>query len=239
MLEIIDLHVSYGAIKAVQGISLKVPEGKIIALIGTNGAGKSTTLRTICGLLKPESGRILLEGQDITGLPTKDIVRRGISMVPEGRHVFPDLTVYENLMLGAYTRTGRKEIEEELEEVYRLFPRLKERSQQLAGTLSGGEQQMLALGRALMADPKVLLMDEPSLGLAPVLVQEIFSLIRRIHERGKTLLLIEQNARAALTLAHYAYVLETGRIVMEGTGADLLKNDEVRRIYLGEGEVAG
>jgi len=239
MLEIIDLHVSYGAIKAVQGISLKVPEGKIIALIGTNGAGKSTTLRTICGLLKPESGRILLEGQDITGLPTKDIVRRGISMVPEGRHVFPDLTVYENLMLGAYIRTGRKEIEEELEEVYRLFPRLKERSQQLAGTLSGGEQQMLALGRALMADPKVLLMDEPSLGLAPVLVQEIFSLIRRIHERGKTLLLIEQNARAALTLAHYAYVLETGRIVMEGTGADLLKNDEVRRIYLGEGEVAG
>lgn len=239
MLEIIDLHVSYGAIKAVQGISLKVPEGKIIALIGTNGAGKSTTLRTICGLLKPESGRILLEGQDITGLPTKDIVRRGISMVPEGRHVFPDLTVYENLMLGAYIRTGRKEIEEELEEVYRLFPRLKERSQQLAGTLSGGEQQMLALGRALMADPKVLLMDEPSLGLAPVLVQEIFSLIKRIHERGKTLLLIEQNARAALTLAHYAYVLETGRIVMEGTGADLLKNDEVRRIYLGEGEVAG
>lgn len=239
MLEIIDLHVSYGAIKAVQGISLKVPEGKIIALIGTNGAGKSTTLRTICGLLKPESGRILLEGQDITGLPTKDIVRRGISMVPEGRHVFPDLTVYENLMLGAYIRTGRKEIEEELEEVYRLFPRLKERSQQLAGTLSGGEQQMLALGRALMADPKVLLMDEPSLGLAPVLVQEIFSLIRRVHERGKTLLLIEQNARAALTLAHYAYVLETGRIVMEGTGADLLKNDEVRRIYLGEGEVAG
>ncbi|HHY44794.1 MAG TPA: ABC transporter ATP-binding protein [Firmicutes bacterium] len=239
MLEIIDLHVSYGAIKAVQGISLKVPEGKIIALIGTNGAGKSTTLRTICGLLKPESGRILLEGQDITGLPTKDIVRRGISMVPEGRHVFPDLTVYENLMLGAYIRTDRKEIEEELEEVYRLFPRLKERSQQLAGTLSGGEQQMLALGRALMADPKVLLMDEPSLGLAPVLVQEIFSLIRRIHERGKTLLLIEQNARAALTLAHYAYVLETGRIVMEGTGADLLKNDEVRRIYLGEGEVAG
>lgn len=239
MLEIIDLHVSYGAIKAVQGISLKVPEGKIIALIGTNGAGKSTTLRTICGLLKPESGRILLEGQDITGLPTKDIVRRGISMVPEGRHVFPDLTVYENLMLGAYIRTGRKEIEEELEEVYRLFPRLKERSQQLAGTLSGGEQQMLALGRALMADPKVLLMDEPSLGLAPVLVQEIFSLIKRIHERGKTLLLIEQNARAALTLAHYAYVLETGRIVMEGTGANLLKNDEVRRIYLGEGEVAG
>ena len=238
MLEIIDLHVSYGAIRAVQGISLKVPDGKIIALIGTNGAGKSTTLRTISGLLKPEVGRILLDGEDITGLPAKDIVKRGISMVPEGRHVFPDLTVYENLMLGAYIRTNRQEVEAQLEEVYNLFPRLRERKSQLAGTLSGGEQQMLALGRALMADPKVLLMDEPSLGLAPVLVQEIFSLIKRIHEQGKTLLLIEQNARAALTLAHYAYVLETGRIVMEGTGAELLVNDDVRRIYLGEGEIA-
>jgi branched-chain amino acid transport system ATP-binding protein len=237
MLEIADLHVSYGAIKAVQGINLTVPEGKIVALIGTNGAGKSTTLRTICGLLRPESGRILLRGEDITKLPPQDIVKRGISMVPEGRHVFPDLTVYENLMLGAYIRSNTKEVKEELEGVYGLFPRLKEREKQLAGTLSGGEQQMLALGRALMADPKVLLMDEPSLGLAPVLVQEIFALIERIHERGKTLLLIEQNARAALTVADYAYVLETGRIAMEGTGRELLDNDEVRRIYLGE--VAG
>lgn len=234
MLEIQDLHVSYGAIKAVQGINLKVPDGKIVALIGTNGAGKSTTLRTICGLLRPEAGRILLDGDDITRLPPQDIVKRGISMVPEGRHVFPDLTVYENLMLGAYIRTNRKEVQEELEGVYGLFPRLQERRQQLAGTLSGGEQQMLALGRALMADPKMLLMDEPSLGLAPVLVQEIFALIERIHRQGKTLLLIEQNARAALTVADYAYVLETGRIAMEGTGTELLANDEVRRIYLGE-----
>ncbi|HHX28633.1 MAG: ABC transporter ATP-binding protein [Bacillota bacterium] len=234
MLEIQDLHVSYGAIKAVQGINLKVPDGKIVALIGTNGAGKSTTLRTICGLLRPEAGRILLDGDDITRLPPQDIVKRGISMVPEGRHVFPDLTVYENLMLGAYIRTNQKEVQEELEGVYGLFPRLQERRQQLAGTLSGGEQQMLALGRALMADPKMLLMDEPSLGLAPVLVQEIFALIERIHRQGKTLLLIEQNARAALTVADYAYVLETGRIAMEGTGTELLANDEVRRIYLGE-----
>lgn len=234
MLEIFDLSVSYGAIKAVQGICLKVPDGKIIALIGTNGAGKSTTLRTICGLLRPESGRILLDGEDISRLPPQDVVKRGISMVPEGRHVFPDLTVYENLMLGAYIRANQGEVRKELEGVYVLFPRLKEREKQLAGTLSGGEQQMLALGRALMADPKILLMDEPSLGLAPVLVQEIFALVRRINGQGKTLLLIEQNARAALTVCDYAYVLETGRIVMEGTGAELLNNDNVRKIYLGE-----
>lgn len=237
MLEISDLHVSYGAIKAVQGINLNVPDGQIVALIGTHGAGKSTTLKTICGLLRPESGKVLLDGEDISRFPPQDIVKRGISMVPEGRHVFSDLTVYENLMLGAYLRTDQAAVREELRRVYELFPRLKERERQLAGTLSGGEQQMLALGRALMADPRVLLMDEPSLGLAPVLVQEIFALIGSIHRQGKTLLLIEQNARAALSICDYAYVIETGRIAMEGTGDELLDNDDVRKIYLGE--VAG
>jgi branched-chain amino acid transport system ATP-binding protein len=235
MLDIVNLSVSYGAIKAVQGVSITVPDGKIVSLIGTNGAGKSTTLRTITGLIRPESGQILLDGEDIAHMSPHDIVKRGISMVPEGRRVFSDLTVYENLMLGAYVRTDASAVRKSMEGVYTLFPRLLEREQQLAGTLSGGEQQMLALGRALMADPKLLLMDEPSLGLAPVLVQEIFALIKRINGQGKTLLLIEQNARAALTVCDYAYVLETGRIVMEGTGADLLRNDDVRKIYLGEG----
>jgi branched-chain amino acid transport system ATP-binding protein len=234
MLEVVDLSVSYGAIRAVQGVSLKVPDGKIVALIGTNGAGKSTTLRTICGLQRPDSGKILLDGEDVSRLPPQDIVKRGISMVPEGRRVFPDLTVYENLSLGAYVRTDRAAVKESMEGVYALFPRLRERERQLAGTLSGGEQQMLALGRALMADPKLLLMDEPSLGLAPVLVQEIFALIGRINRQGKTLLLIEQNARAALTVCDYAYVLETGQIAMEGTGRELLNNDDVRKVYLGE-----
>ncbi|MEX0974639.1 MAG: ABC transporter ATP-binding protein [Bacillota bacterium] len=237
MLEIRDLSISYGSIRAVQGLSLTVPDGKIVALIGTNGAGKSTTLRTICGLRRPDSGSILFDGEDITLLRTQDIVRRGISMVPEGRKVFPDLTVYENLTLGAYQRTSQAKVRASMEEVFSLFPRLKERGRQLAGTLSGGEQQMLALGRALMADPRLLLMDEPSLGLAPVLVQEIFELLVRINNQGKTLLLIEQNARAALNVCDYAYVLETGRIAMEGTGHDLLRDDNVRRIYLGEAAV--
>ena len=237
MLEIRDLSISYGSIRAVQGLSLTVPDGKIVALIGTNGAGKSTTLRTICGLRRPDSGSILFDGEDITLLRTQDIVRRGISMVPEGRKVFPDLTVYENLTLGAYQRTSQARVRASMEEVFSLFPRLKERGRQLAGTLSGGEQQMLALGRALMADPRLLLMDEPSLGLAPVLVQEIFELLVRINNQGKTLLLIEQNARAALNVCDYAYVLETGRIAMEGTGHDLLRDDNVRRIYLGEAAV--
>lgn len=237
MLEIRDLSISYGSIRAVQGLSLTVPDGKIVALIGTNGAGKSTTLRTICGLRRPDSGSILFDGEDITLLRTQDIVRRGISMVPEGRKVFPDLTVHENLTLGAYQRTSQAKVRASMEEVFSLFPRLKERGRQLAGTLSGGEQQMLALGRALMADPRLLLMDEPSLGLAPVLVQEIFELLVRINNQGKTLLLIEQNARAALNVCDYAYVLETGRIAMEGTGHDLLRDDNVRRIYLGEAAV--
>jgi len=235
MLEIKELSVSYGAIEAVQSISLRVPPQSIVALIGTNGAGKSTTLRTICGLIRPKSGHINFEGTDVTRLPPQDIVKLGISMVPEGRRVFTDLSVHENLVLGAYLRNDRGQVASTMDGVFSLFPRLKERQRQLAGTLSGGEQQMLAVGRALMADPKLLLMDEPSLGLAPVLVKEIFSLIRDINKRGKTLLLIEQNARAALTVADYAYVLEAGRIVMQGTGKDLLQNDEVRKIYLGEG----
>lgn len=234
MLDIRDLRVSYGAIEAVKGVSLSVPRGKIVALVGANGAGKSTTLRTISGLIKARSGKIVFDGDDITNWPAQRVVKRGISMVPEGRRVFPDLTVYENLMLGAYTRTDRNAILQDLEAVYRLFPRLRERREQLAGTLSGGEQQMLAVGRALMSDPELLMMDEPSLGLAPVLVQEIFALIRRINESGKTILLIEQNARAALELCDYAYVLETGVVALEGPGSELLRDDRVRKVYLGE-----
>lgn len=234
MLELQDLRVSYGAIEAVKGLSLSVPKGKIVALVGANGAGKSTTLRAISGLIKAKSGKILFEGKDITNWPAQKVVKLGISMVPEGRRVFPDLTVYENLLLGAFTRTDKAAIARDLEAVYQLFPRLKERRGQLAGTLSGGEQQMLAVGRALMSDPVLLMMDEPSLGLAPVLVQEIFALIKRINESGKTILLIEQNARAALELCDYAYVLETGVVALEGPGKELLRDDRVRKVYLGE-----
>ncbi len=234
MLELQDLRVSYGAIEAVKGLSLSVPKGKIVALVGANGAGKSTTLRAISGLIKAKSGKILFEGKDITNWPAQKVVKLGISMVPEGRRVFPDLTVYENLLLGAFTRTDKAAIARDLEAVYRLFPRLEERRGQLAGTLSGGEQQMLAVGRALMSDPDLLMMDEPSLGLAPVLVQEIFALIKRINESGKTILLIEQNARAALELCDYAYVLETGVVALEGPGKELLRDDRVRKVYLGE-----
>lgn len=234
MLEIQDLRVSYGAIEAVKGLSLSVPKGKIVALVGANGAGKSTTLRTISGLIKAKSGKILFKREDITNWPAQKVVKLGISMVPEGRRVFPDLTVYENLLLGAFTRTDKAAVARDLEAVYRLFPRLEERREQLAGTLSGGEQQMLAVGRALMSDPELLMMDEPSLGLAPVLVQEIFALIKRINESGKTILLIEQNARAALELSDYAYVLETGVVALEGPGKGLLRDDRVRKVYLGE-----
>ncbi|HHY34914.1 MAG TPA: ABC transporter ATP-binding protein [Firmicutes bacterium] len=234
MLELQDLRVSYGAIEAVKGLSLSVPKGKIVALVGANGAGKSTTLRAISGLIKAKSGKILFEGKDITNWPAQKVVKLGISMVPEGRRVFPDLTVYENLLLGAFTRTDKAAIARDLETVCRLFPRLEERRGQLAGTLSGGEQQMLAVGRALMSDPVLLMMDEPSLGLAPVLVQEIFALIKRINESGKTILLIEQNARAALELCDYAYVLESGVVALEGPGKELLRDDRVRKVYLGE-----
>ncbi|HHY36131.1 MAG TPA: ABC transporter ATP-binding protein [Firmicutes bacterium] len=233
MLKIHDLHVYYGGIHALEGISLEVPANKIITLIGANGAGKSTTLRTICGLVRAAAGTITFNGVDITRASTTQIVQMGITMVPEGRRVFPDLTVLENLYLGGYTRKD-SEVKRDLDWVFSLFPRLKERKGQLAGTLSGGEQQMLAVGRALMANPTLLMMDEPSLGLAPLLVQEIFRIIKEIHSEGKTILLIEQNARAALQLADYGYVLETGRIVLSGTGKELLARDEVRKVYLGE-----
>ena len=231
-LEIRDLHVSYGGIRALKGIDLTVEEGQIVTLIGANGAGKSTTLRAISGLQKPQSGSILYGGEELVGLPAKEIVRRGIIHVPEGRRVFPDMTVAENLKIGAFLRKDKDGIASDMDYVYSLFPRLKERSWQPAGTLSGGEQQMLAVGRALMSRPKVLMMDEPSLGLAPLIVKDIFSIIRRVNADGITVLLIEQNANAALRIADYGYVLETGVIALTGTGEELLRNESVREAYL-------
>ena len=231
MLKIDGLRVNYGGIEAVKGITFEVPERQIVTLIGANGAGKSTTLRTIAGLVKPASGRIHLQGEDITGMSPDRIVSRGITLVPEGRHVFPDLTVLENLKIGAYLRNDS--LSDDLDWVYSLFPRLKERSWQAAGTLSGGEQQMLAVGRALMSRPKLMMMDEPSLGLAPLVVKDIFSIIRKVNEQGVTILLIEQNANMALHIADTAYVLETGRLTLSGTGRELLKNESVKKAYLG------
>ena len=233
-LEIRDLHVSYGGIRALKGVDLTVEEGQIVTLIGANGAGKSTTLRAISGLQRPQSGSILYGGDELVGLPAKEIVRRGIIHVPEGRRVFPDMTVAENLKIGAFLRTDKGGIADDMDYVHSLFPRLKERSWQLAGTLSGGEQQMLAVGRALMSRPKVLMMDEPSLGLAPLIVKDIFSIIRRVNADGITVLLIEQNANAALRVADYGYVLETGTIALTGTGEELLRNESVREAYLGK-----
>lgn len=233
-LEIRDLCVSYGGIRALKGVSLSVDEGQIVTLIGANGAGKSTTLRAISGLQKVQSGSILYGGEELTSLPAKEIVRRGTIHVPEGRRVFPDMTVAENLKIGAFLRTDKAAIAQDMDYVYSLFPRLKERSWQLAGTLSGGEQQMLAVGRALMSRPKVLMMDEPSLGLAPLIVKDIFSIIRRVNQDGITVLLIEQNANAALRIADYGYVLETGTIALSGTGEELLRNESVREAYLGK-----
>lgn len=233
-LEIKDLHVSYGGIRALKGVDLTVEEGQIVTLIGANGAGKSTTLRAISGLQRPQSGSILYGGEELIGLPAKEIVRRGIIHVPEGRRVFPDMTVAENLKIGAFLRTDKGGIADDMDYVHSLFPRLKERSWQLAGTLSGGEQQMLAVGRALMSRPKVLMMDEPSLGLAPLIVKDIFSIIRRVNADGITVLLIEQNANAALRVADYGYVLETGTIALTGTGEELLRNESVREAYLGK-----
>lgn len=233
-LEIRDLHVSYGGIRALKGIDLTVEEGQIVTLIGANGAGKSTTLRAISGLQKPQSGSILYGGEELVGLPAKEIVRQGIIHVPEGRRVFPDMTVAENLKIGAFLRKDKDGIASDMDYVYSLFPRLKERSWQPAGTLSGGEQQMLAVGRALMSRPKVLMMDEPSLGLAPLIVKDIFSIIRRVNADGITVLLIEQNANAALRIADYGYVLETGVIALTGTGEELLRNESVREVYLGK-----
>lgn len=234
MLKIENLQVAYGGIQALRGISLEVPDGKIVTLIGANGAGKSTTLRTISGLVKAKSGSIQYDGTELVGKPITSIIETGIIHVPEGRRVFPDMTVLENLKIGAYLRNDKDEIEKDIKWVYELFPRLEERSWQLAGTLSGGEQQMLAVGRGLMARPKVLMMDEPSLGLAPIVVQGIFDIIREINRQGVTILLIEQNANMALKIADYAYVMETGRITMTGTGRELLENEAVKEAYLGK-----
>lgn len=234
MLKVSDLHVHYGGINALRGIDITIEENQIVTLIGANGAGKSSTLRAIMGLVEKSQGTIEYNGEDLTNLPTKDIVKKGIVMVPEGRRVFADLTVEENLILGAYTRKDSNGIRSEMKRVYEMFPRLKERSWQKAGTLSGGEQQMLAVGRALMIQPKVLMMDEPSLGLAPLLVKDIFEIISMLHSQGNTILLVEQNAKKALEIADYAYVLETGELVLEGLGSDLLKDSKVQEAYLGE-----
>ena len=234
LLTVTDLQVSYGGIEALKGISFTVEAGQIVTLIGANGAGKSTTLRAISGLVPIKAGGINFDGREITSLVTSSIVEEGIVMVPEGRRVFPNLTVLENLLIGAYLRKNQAEINNTIEYVYERFPRLKERHWQLAGTLSGGEQQMLAVGRALMARPRLIMMDEPSLGLAPLVVKDIFQIIQQLREEGITILLIEQNANAALHAADYGYVLETGRITMEDTGAALLNNQKVRDAYLGQ-----
>ncbi len=234
MLTVKDLVVNYGVIQALKGISFDVEEGEVIALIGANGAGKTTTLQTISGMLTPTSGSVILEGQDITKVPGHKIVTMGMAHVPEGRRVFGQLTVFENLKMGAYTRTNKKEAWETLEQVYDSFPRLKERSKQLAGTLSGGEQQMLAMGRALMSRPRIVLMDEPSMGLSPILVEEIFNIITKISKDGTTVLLVEQNAKKALSIADRAYVLETGNIVLSGDASVLMNDDSIKKAYLGE-----
>ena len=234
MLKIENLHVAYGGIQALRGISLEVPDGKIVTLIGANGAGKSTTLRTISGLVKAQSGSIQWNGEELLGKPIDRIISAGIAMSPEGRRVFADMTVLENLKIGAYLRRDRAEIQRDLDWVYNLFPRLKERSWQLAGTLSGGEQQMLAVGRALMSRPQLMMLDEPSLGLAPLVVQDIFKIIQTINQNGVTVLLVEQNANMALKIADLAYVLETGKITMSGTGAELLADERVKEAYLGK-----
>ena len=234
MLKVENLVVSYGGIEALKGISLEVPEGKIVTLIGANGAGKSTLLRSIMGLVKPADGKITYDEKDITGLNSQKIVETGITLVPEGRRVFPNLTVLENLKIGAYMRNDKEGIEKDIRWIYDMFPRLEERSWQMAGTLSGGEQQMLAVGRALMCRPKVLMMDEPSLGLAPLVLKDIFKIIQEINKQGMTILLIEQNANMALKIADIAYVLETGRITMTGSGKELLENPEIKAAYLGK-----
>ncbi len=233
MLEVKDLQVNYGAIRALKGISFKVERGSIVTLIGSNGAGKTTTLKAICGLVKAKAGRIFLNGEEITNKSTNEIVSRKVTMVPEGRRIFPNLTVQENLLVGAFQRKDKDGIKQDMEWVFELFPRLKERINQKGGTLSGGEQQMLAIARALMSKPDLLMLDEPSLGLAPIIVEELFQVIGQIHQEGKTILLIEQNAYAALNIADYGYVLETGQIVLHGTGKELLDNEKVRQAYLG------
>ena len=234
LLKVEDLHVSYGMIQAIKGISFEVNKGEVIALIGANGAGKTTILHTITGLISPERGKVYLEDRDITKVPGHKIVTLGMAHVPEGRRVFANLTVLQNLKMGAYTRKDKSEIAETLQMVYSRFPRLEERKNQLAGTLSGGEQQMLAMGRALMSHPQIILMDEPSMGLSPIFVNEIFSIIEEVSKSGTTVLLVEQNAKKALSIADRAYVLETGKIVLEGKASELLTNDSIKKAYLGE-----
>jgi branched-chain amino acid transport system ATP-binding protein len=234
VLEVLDLKVSYGAIRALDGLSFSVPAGAIVALLGANGSGKSTAIRAITGLAAPQGGRIVFSGREIQGLPPHEIIQAGLAVVPEGRRIFANLTVYDNLLLGAYRRRDQEALARDLAELFDTFPRLGERRHQAAGTLSGGEQQMLALGRALMSRPRLLLLDEPSLGLAPLLVREVFAVISRLHQQGVTILLVEQNAAAALNLAHYAYILETGRVVLEGRGSQLLAHPRLKDAYLGE-----
>lgn len=233
LLEVKDLNVYYGAIHALQGISFYVNEGEIVTLIGANGAGKSTTLNTISGILRPRQGKVIFKGKDITFTPAEEIVRMGVCQSPEGRKIFATLTVMENLEMGAYSQNNKEEIQKNLERVFRSFPRLKERQNQLGGTLSGGEQQMLAIGRALMSRPQLLLLDEPSMGLSPILVEEIFNIIQEINAQGTSILLVEQNAQMALSVAHRGYVLETGKIALEGNSNDLLHNPMVAKAYLG------
>ena len=234
MLEVKDLEVYYGMIQAIKGISFEVNKGEVIALIGANGAGKTTTLHTITGLLSPKKGSVMFEGKDITKIPAHKIVSMGMAHVPEGRRVFADLSVYENLKLGAYTRKDKENLNKDLESIYERFPRLAERKNQSAGTLSGGEQQMLAMGRALMSKPSIILMDEPSMGLSPILVNKIFDIIESISKSGTTVLLVEQNAKKALSIADRAYVLETGKIVTSGKASELLEDDSIKKAYLGE-----
>jgi len=234
LLEVQDIHTYYGNIHALNGISLMVEKGEIVTLIGGNGAGKSTALNTICGITPAQNGTVLLAGKDITKMPPHKIVERGITQAPEGRRIFSRLTVRENLDMGAYTQKDNNKIQQSLEQVFEIFPRLKERERQPGGTLSGGEQQMLAIGRAMMANPRILLLDEPSMGLAPILVQEIYAIIERLHNQGTTILLVEQNAQMALSICHRGYVLQTGEIVLSGSGEELLANEMVRKAYLGE-----
>jgi branched-chain amino acid transport system ATP-binding protein len=237
MLEVFDLRVSYGAIKALDGVSFNVPQGRIVTLLGANGSGKTTILRAITGLAAPGGGRIVFEGRELQRLPTHEIIRAGVALAPEGRRIFANLTVYENLLIGAYFRRDQPALKRDLDRIFDTFPRLAERRAQAAGTLSGGEQQMLAVGRALMSRPRLLLLDEPSLGLAPLLVKEVFHIITRLNQRGVTILLVEQNAAAALQIAHYGYVLETGRVVLAGAGEALLTNPRLQQVYLGDESV--